>query len=264
MATASSPVDTEALPESAMPLAGMDAVILAGGLGTRLSAVLPDQQKVMADVAGQPFLGRLIDFYTTAGADRLVLALGHRAADVQRFTRSHTVAAELIASVEPAPLGTGGALRHALPTLHSTTVLVANGDSFAAVDLRALVNLHRRRQSAITLALTFVEDTTRYGRVEVDGEDKICAFTEKAVRPPCRPATPGYINAGIYLIERDVIAALQPNVVTSLERDVIPRWIGGPLHALAARIPFIDIGTPESWAAADAFFATLKFGGMRS
>src|SRR5262245_36592100 len=181
MATASLPADAATPAGSArLPLAGMNVVILAGGLGSRLKAVLPDRQKVLADVAGKPFLGMLIDFYAAAGANRVVLALGHRAADVQHFADGHAAAAELVASIEPEPRGTGGALRHALPLLSSATVLVANGDSFAAVDLCALLHLHRRRRSAITLALAFVENTARYGHVEVDRNGLVRSFVEKA------------------------------------------------------------------------------------
>jgi NDP-sugar pyrophosphorylase family protein len=264
MAIASSPADAATPAGSAeLPLTGIDAVILAGGLGTRLSTVLPDQQKVLAEVAGQPFLGRVVDFYAAAGAARIVLALGHRAVDVQHFARRHASMSELIASVEPEPRGTGGALRHALPALRSATVLVANGDSFAAVDLRAIVHFHHQRHSAITLALAVADDTARYGRVEVDSNGVVRSFVEKAAHAPEKRTVPGYINAGIYLMDRSIIETLPPDTAVSLEREVFPLWIGRGLHAVAARVPFIDIGTPDSWAAADAFFAALETGGMR-
>jgi NDP-sugar pyrophosphorylase family protein len=238
------------------PLEGIDAVILAGGRGTRLQSVLKGGQKVLADVAGQPFLGKLIDFYGAAGTARIVLALGYRAGDVETFMHDFQDKMDLIASVELEPRGTGGALRHALPHLRTPTVLVANGDSFIQADLAALLRLHRDRESAITLALASVEDTSRYGRVLVDGAGAVIRFEEKADAPLGSPGTTGFINAGIYLIERSVIAAMPRDKPISLEREVFPQWVGRGLYALASRMPFIDIGTPESWASVEGFFAS--------
>jgi NDP-sugar pyrophosphorylase family protein len=255
MAIASSHVDTAA---AAPPLAGIDAVILAGGLGTRLRAVLPDRQKVLADVGGRPFLGKLIDFYADAGAGRIVLALGYHSEDVETYVRRYGGSSQVIASVEPEPRGTGGALRHALPHVESDTVLVANGDSFADVDLSALLRLHRARGSAITLALAHVGDVSRYGRVLFDDNGAVTRFEEKPSTGAGQPGGPGYINAGIYLIDHKTIAALPPDRPLSLEREVFPQWVGRGIHALAQQVPFIDIGTPESWAAASDFFAAIE------
>jgi len=255
MATAFSHADGEDRPR---PLAGIDAVILAGGLGTRLRSVLPDRQKVLAEVEGQPFLGKLIDFYAGAGATRIVLALGHRSGDVESYVRDYEAPWDLIASVEPEPRGTGGALRHALPHLQSDTVLVANGDSFAIVDLAALVDLHVSRRSTITMALTFADDVARYGRVVFDGDGAVERFEEKPTGSGGGVKNSGYINAGVYLIEREIIAALPSDRAISLERDVFPQRIEQGLYALDARVPFIDIGTPESWRSANDFFANIE------
>jgi NDP-sugar pyrophosphorylase family protein len=241
------------------PLAGIDAVILAGGLGTRLRAVLPDRQKVMADIGGRPLLARLIDFYTAAGAARVVVALGYRSDDVEDFIRRNTEHSNVVASIEPEPRGTGGALRHALPQLRSQTVLVANGDSFADVDFARLVDLHRARGCSITLALTRVDDVSRYGRVLIDDGCAVTRFEEKPPVGGGEPTSAGFVNAGIYLIERKVIASLPSNKPFSLERDVFPQWIGRRgIYALAQQVPFIDIGTPESWAIASEFFAAIE------
>jgi NDP-sugar pyrophosphorylase family protein len=258
MATASSPANPAiATRLAATVLAGVDVVILAGGFGTRLRAVLPDRQKVVANVGGQPFLGKLIEFYSAAGAQRIILALGYRAEDVQAAVGGFAGVADVVASIEPEPRGTGGALRHALAYLRSDTVLVANGDSFAAVDLAALMRLHREKHSPATIALAHVEDISRYGRVVVDEAGAVIRFEEKPAAGAGRPAEAGYINAGIYLIERSVIAALPDDRAISLEREVFPQLIGRGMYGLAAEVPFIDIGTPESWEAADRFFAAL-------
>jgi len=255
MATVSSRADPAA---TARPLNGIDTIILAGGLGTRLSQVLPGRQKVLAEVDGRPFLGKLIEFYAAAGSSRIVLALGYRSDDVEDFIRQYRGAARLITSVEPEPRGTAGALRHALALVESGTVLVANGDSFADVDLAALLALHRARRSMVTIALAYVDDVRRYGRVLFESDGGVVCFEEKPDPAGNESEFAGYINAGIYLIEREVIATLPGDRVISLERDVFPRLIGGGLYALGARASFIDIGTPESWSKANDFFAERK------
>lgn len=254
MAIASSHADATA---ASVPLAGIDAVILAGGLGTRLRAVLPDRQKVLADIGGRPLLARLIDFYTAAGAARVVLALGYRSDEVEDFIRRNAEHSNVIASIEPEPRGTGGALRHALPHLRSQTVLVANGDSFADVDFARLLDLHRARGCSVTLALTYVDDVSRYGRVLFDTSGAVTHFQEKPPAGAGQPNSAGYINAGVYLIERKVIASLPSDRSLSLERDVFPQWIGRGIHALAQQVSFIDIGIPETWAIASDFFAAI-------
>jgi D-glycero-alpha-D-manno-heptose 1-phosphate guanylyltransferase len=254
MATAFSHADATV---ATQPLAGIDAVILAGGLGTRLRAVLPDRQKVMADIGGCPLLGRLIDFYTAAGVARIVLALGYRSDDVEDFIRRHGGQSNVIASIEPEPRGTGGALRYALPQLRSQTVLVANGDSFADVDFAKLLHLHRAQGCSITLALTSVDDVSRYGRVLFDNDGAVTRFEEKPALGADQPTSAGFINAGVYLIDRKIIASLPPNRSLSLERDVFPQWIGRGIYALAQQVPFIDIGIPETWAIASDFFAAI-------
>jgi NDP-sugar pyrophosphorylase family protein len=255
MAIAFSPADSHAA--QSRLLRGIDCVLLAGGLGSRLRPVLEGRQKVLAEVAGRPFLRHLIDFYAAAGAERIVLALGYRAADGEQFMRDFRGEAELIASIESEPRGTGGAVRHALPLLRTQTVLVANGDSFAPVDIGALLRLHRERAGAITIALTRADDTGRYGRVMIDDAGAVIQFREKAVPKPGVPGTAGLINAGIYLIERRVIANMPQDRPISLEREVFPQWVGRGLFGLASGIPFIDIGTPDSWAEAEDFFASL-------
>src|SRR5262245_43236829 len=201
MATASSHADVAA---TVPPRFGIDAVILAGGLGTRLRRALPDRQKVLADIGGRPLLGRLIDFYTGAGAARIVLALGYRSDEVEGYVRGYGNQSHVIASVEPEPRGTGGALRHALPQVRSDTVLVATGDSFVDVDFTRLLGLRRARGSSITLALTYVDDVSRYGRVLFDEAGAVTHFEEKPPTGTGQPDSSGYINAGVYLIDHNI------------------------------------------------------------
>lgn len=235
-------------------LDGIGVAILAGGLSSRLQTALPGRQKVLAPVRGEPFLARPISYLAAAGARCIVLALGYHADQVMDYVKKRTRAdVELVPSIEPRPMGTGGALRMALPKLPSKTVLVMNGDSFIRADLDAFVAFHREREARVSVALTFVDDVEHYGVVRTRPDGVVTAFEEK----PERKAEGGYVNAGMYLMARSVIEAIPPDEVTSLERDVFPGYCDDGLYGMKHDAPFIDIGTVRSWRSADAFFARL-------
>jgi NDP-sugar pyrophosphorylase family protein len=155
-------------------------------------------------------------------------------------------------STEPAPLGTGGAVRLALPVFRESTVLLLNGDSFCDVDLAALVAFHRDR-GGVTLTLADVPDASRYGRVLADPDGRVRGFVEKG-----GDHAPGRINAGVYVFDRDLLAAIPPDHPVSLEREVLPDLVAAGRVRGFPGGRFIDIGTPESYAAADAFFAAAQ------
>ena len=238
-------------------LADTDVLVLAGGRGTRLRPVLPDRQKVVADVSGEPFLARLVRFFANSGARRIVFAIGHRAEQVQDFIATCDLAdVELVVSHEERPLGTAGAIRHALPLLRGDAFVVANGDSFAALDLAALVASHREWRARMTLALVRVQDVSRYGSVDITDGSAVRSFVEKST--DADPPRGGLVNAGIYAMDRGVAVDLPEAVPLSLERDVLPGLIGHGLFGFVSDAPFIDIGTPESWRAAGDFFDRLE------
>jgi NDP-sugar pyrophosphorylase family protein len=229
---------------------GIDAIVLAGGLGSRLHDVLPDRQKVTAPVTGKPFLSKLIDWLIDGGVDRIVLAAGHRAADVEAIAAAYAGRKPaVLVSVEPAPLGTGGAARLALAMTESDPVLVLNGDSFADIDLAALRRFHADHHAHVSLALVAAPSVKRYGLVGVDDGGKVLSFSEKPAE-----AGAGAINGGIYMFERAALAAIPENIPHSLERDVFPQLINHGLYAMLFKADFIDIGTPESLQAAAGFF----------
>jgi NDP-sugar pyrophosphorylase family protein len=232
-------------------LSNVTAAILAGGLGTRLQPVVADRPKVLAPVAGRPYLTHLLDQLADASASDVVLLTGYRANQVKGVLGDSYRGMRLRHSVEPSPLGTGGAIRHALGLLASQRVLLLNGDSYIEVDLGALLERHDERNADVSLVLCRVNDTSRFGRVELDGEDRIVRFEEKR-----ETAGAGWINAGVCLMERHVIRSIVPGRVLSLERDLLPRWLAR-LRVMAHRTEgrFLDIGTPESYAQGDHFFA---------
>jgi NDP-sugar pyrophosphorylase family protein len=224
--------------------------ILAGGLGTRLRPVLADCPKVLAPIGGKPFLACLLEQLAGHGFRDVVLCVGYQSEQVEAaFGRSYA-GLRVAYSREPAALGTAGAVRLALPLLKSDPVLVMNGDSFCAADLPSLFHWHAARKAAATLLLARVPDTRRYGRVQVDGEGLIRAFEEKG-----QQGGPGCINAGIYLLGREVIAEIPPRTTVSLERETFVAWLGRGLYGCLNEGPFLDIGTPASYAAAEEFFS---------
>lgn len=227
------------------------AAILAGGLGTRLRSSVMDRPKVLAPVAGRPFLAYLLEQLNSAGLDRVILCTGYRAEQVKdTFGDSHG-RLQLVYSPESAPLGTGGCLRLAAPLIESDSVLVLNGDSYCSVDLLAFANNHLARSASASLVVTQVADTSRYGRIEVGPDGLVQRFAEKT-----ETSAPGWINAGIYLLKRDLVREIPEGRLVSLEREMFPAWLNNrEMVAFASPGPFIDIGTPESYAQAERFFS---------
>jgi len=233
--------------KAAGPLAHLDVLVLAGGLGTRMRAVLGDTPKLLAPVAGRPFLDYLLDRLVRFGARRIVLALGHGADRVlDHLARTRRPGLALESVVEPRPLGTAGAVRFARERLASDPVLVVNGDSIVDADLAALAARHAESGAEGTLLCTEVDDAGRYGRVEIDADGRLAGFIEKDPRH----SGSALISAGVYLLSGRLLDEIAGGTAVSLERDVFARLPAGSLAALAGRYAFVDIGTPESLAAA--------------
>jgi D-glycero-alpha-D-manno-heptose 1-phosphate guanylyltransferase len=233
-----------------MRMADVDAVILAGGLGTRLRAVVADRPKVMAVINGRPFLNYLFDQLITAGIARVVLCTGYLSRQIQSCVGDSYRTLSIVHSVESVPLGTAGALRLASQMLLSNPALVMNGDSYCAVSLERFWLSHLSAKAAATLVLARLSNTERYGRVKLGAGDEVIGFEEKG-----GTQGQGLINAGIYLIHRSLIDEIPIDRAVSLEREVFPKWIGRSFYGFETDGKFLDIGTPESYASAPAFFA---------
>jgi D-glycero-alpha-D-manno-heptose 1-phosphate guanylyltransferase len=233
--------------------------ILAGGLGMRLRPILAELPKPLAPVSGRPFLAHLLDSLTAAGAQRVLLLVGHKGEQIRRALGNRYAGASLDYSTEPEPLGTGGALRHALGRVSCPTVLLLNGDSFCEFDPVGFVRFHRRRGADASLVLTKVDDAGRFGRVQTTFGGRVVAFDEKGA------GGPGWINAGAYLLERDLLREVTAGRPVSLERELLPAWVESKeVFAYRCSGAFLDVGTPESYAAAPAFFARSTVRGRRS
>lgn len=231
-------------------LSSIDAVVLAGGKGTRIAAALPDGcPKVLAEVGGRPLLAHLLDQLYQRGIRRITLCLGYGAAQIQEFLASAKPPQDLRieCSIEREPAGTGGALREAMPHIRSDPFFALNGDTCSDVDLEDLLASHRRGNAEITVALAQVSDVAGFGEVEMGLDGRIRRFGEKV-----RAGGAGLVNAGTYAIRKAVLSAL-PGGFVSWETGVLPRYIGRGLHGHACCSWFVDIGTPESLRRAAQF-----------
>ncbi|QDO96333.1 nucleotidyl transferase [Ferrovibrio terrae] len=237
-------------------LAGLNVAVLAGGLGTRLRGVLDDRPKILAPVAGRAFLDHLLDAFALAGVERVLLCLGHMADSVLSHLKVCKPALSVDCIVEPHPLGTGGALRYARSRLRGDRLLVVNGDTWLGFDLPRLAASFDPQVMAGTLVYVEVDDAGRYGRLDINHEERITAFLEK----DATHHGGGMVNGGVYLLSDQLLDQLSAGTAISLERDFLEKLPPRTLHAFRASGPFIDIGTPESLAIAGSVVRQAMFG----
>jgi NDP-sugar pyrophosphorylase family protein len=220
----------------------MQAVILAGGLGTRLRSVVGDLPKPLAPVRGRPFLEYQIEHLAAEGFTHVLLCVGYRHDLIQAHL--HDGAAyrvEITYSVEKEPLGTAGALRHARPYLDDT-FLALNGDTFFAADLSSLVTEHQAGRTCSTIALVRVPDAGRFGHVTLDTNGYVTHFNEKG------NSGPGLINAGVYVFSSGIFDHFPAQTPLSLENQIFPELVRQRLlRGQVLQGYHIDIGTPESY-----------------
>jgi len=249
----------------------MQAVILCGGKGTRLSTLYADRPKALVPIAGRPFLTWQLEWLARGGVTAVHLAAGHLSAVLGAWLQEQAEGQKTeisgfqirvsgfplrcTLSTEPAPLGTGGGLKYVEPQLCSDPFLVLNGDSLMPrLDFPALLQAHTafsrpwKTAGAATLAVTRIAEAGRYGTVEFDAAHRITAFREKASR------TEGCINGGVYLMDRSLLAAIEAGKNVSLESDTFPALAtAGRLQAVEFPQPLLDMGTPEGIRAMEDF-----------
>ncbi len=228
---------------------GALAVVLVGGLGTRIRHVLGDLPKPLAPVAGKPFLEWVLRYLRKQGVGRVRLAAGQGAPQVESFAKSLQIAGlEVSCAAEPRPLGTGGGFVYALKDLEDPVdgVLACNGDSLALADLNPLFQAISGADAAI-LGVR-VPDTGRYGTLETTQDGRLRRFAEK------RPGA-GLVNAGVYLFTHLAVGGFPERQPLSFEYDVFPSLLarGMKIRVVGCDAPFLDIGTEASLAQADGF-----------
>lgn len=228
----------------------MEAIILAGGFGTRLRAVVPDLPKPMAPVGERPFLAILLMQLAQAGFQRVVLALGYKAETIQAYFGAHYAGMTLVYTVEDTPLGTGGAIRQALSLCQDDHIFIFNGDTYLALEIGEVEACWQKLKSPIIVARS-VPDTARYGRIE-SSHNRFTGFSEKGA------SGPGLINAGCYVFPPNLLDTFEPGSAFSLETD----FLAHAVHKQDFRVfvtdgHFIDIGVPEDYARAQIELAGL-------
>lgn len=224
------------------------ALVLVGGLGTRLRPVYAEGPKALAPIQGKPFLAYLLKMLVDHGLSRVVLCLGHRARQIEQWLADQSFGVDLRCSYEDEPLGTAGALGLAYSRYASgERVLAMNGDSILRLSLAAMWELHARRAAEASIALAHVPDTSRYGSIEVNDEGWVTSFSEKSTEPK-----PGFINGGVYLFEPSVMDRAVKDRSISLERETLPAQLTRGLLAFKSDGYFIDIGVPQDLARAQS------------
>lgn len=225
----------------------MEAIILAGGFGTRLAQVVKDVPKPMAPVAGKPFLVYVVDDLIAQGVSRIVLAVCYKKECIMDYFGSRYNGAEILYSVEETPLFTGGAIKQALAQCHEERVLIVNGDTYFSVDFAKMRAFAEEKSTSATIAVKEMTDFDRYGKVEVNDNGIVTAFYEKA---PCKR---GWINGGIYDVKADCLQGYP--VKFSLEQACFPKLLtAGEIAAFPSDGFFIDIGIPEDYDRAQSLF----------
>jgi D-glycero-alpha-D-manno-heptose 1-phosphate guanylyltransferase len=219
----------------------LTAIVLAGGLGTRLRSTVPDLPKPMAPINGRPFLALLLEYLSEQGVDDLILSVGYKHEVIQDYFGAGNSSQRVRYSVEDNPLGTGGAIRKALELVQCDPVFVVNADTFVRLDYRTMWSMHQAQALSLYMAVARVEDTARYGRVAVrDG--RVVEFGEKGI------GGPGLINAGVYLVSRELFTGCDLPERFSLEQDFLyPAVAELRPGAFEAGNYFIDIGVPEDY-----------------
>lgn len=225
-----------------MPSPTKEAIVLAGGLGTRLQSVLPDLPKPMAPVGGQPFLAYVLKQLQESGIRRAVLSVGYKHESILAHFGHRFGPLVLDYSIESEPLGTGGAVVLALNHVEEEHVWMVNGDTFFDVDFERLHERHVHAGADLSMALKPMKHFDRYGCVTVDGSGRILGFTEKQYRED------GLINGGIYVMRTSALNAAGCSEKFSFEKDFLEKNVSSLyLQGMSFEGYFIDIGIPEDY-----------------
>jgi D-glycero-alpha-D-manno-heptose 1-phosphate guanylyltransferase len=216
----------------------MKAVILCGGLGTRLGSLTKETPKPLLEVAGQPFIAHVLNHLTRAGIDELVLAVGFQWRKLQAFVGDNWHGVPVQYSVETHPLGTGGAISAAMASASLSETLVVTGDTLFDIDIPAFLKFAKDKDAQVCVALRKVEDCSRFGRVSLAADGEMMTFGEKVEQGP------GLINGGIYYLRCDALGHITSETF-SFETDFLaqkhPRYT---VFGLTSNAYFIDIGVP--------------------
>jgi len=240
--------------QSQVPISGdtRQAIILAGGLGTRLRSVVNDVPKCMAPVNGKPFLYYVIEHLKKQGIDSFIFSIGYLSESIEQFLKIAYPSLHYQLSVEQEPLGTGGAIQLACKKANCENVLALNGDTLFAVNVQAMLDFHSHQKAECTLSLKPMQHFERYGVVETGENHRIVSFKEKQYYQK------GLINGGVYVINREQFLTRQLPEKFSFEKDYLEKFVQEQQFAgIEQDAYFIDIGIPEDFERAQAEFKNI-------
>lgn len=226
----------------------MQSIVLAGGFGTRLQKIVSDVPKPLAPVGGRPFLQYVVDQLIQYNSNRFIFSLHHKADQIEDFIRRNYPHLSSVFITEPQPLGTGGALKLAAASASETNLVVVNGDTYANVNLNAMLQFHIQKNADCTIAVKEMKDFNRYGVVDFDNNNNIVSFEEK------KPVSKGFINVGYLIIKRNIFDGFEHDIFNFETGFLIPNISRLKLAAFPFENTFIDIGVEEDYILAQQLF----------
>ena len=232
------------------------AIILAGGMGTRLKTIISDLPKPMAPIMNVPFLTYQLNYLKHFGIKKVIFSVGYLSEKIIAHYNQSFENISIEYSIEKNPLGTGGGIRMAMSNLNEDLVLILNGDSFFDLDLEQFYNLHLEQKSEFSLALRYVNMSERYGNIEFNSSNQITSFIEKN-----QLNQSGYINAGVYILSKKLyLQNTKPNINFSIEKDFFEKQLNQLIiKGFEFKDYFIDIGIPEDYLKAQDDFKEFKY-----
>jgi len=222
-------------------LSKTDVVILCGGRGERLRSVVKKQPKVLAEVKGKAFLDILIDNVLRYGFKHIILSVGYLREQIKNHFSNYKNY-DITFSEEEEPLGTGGALKKAENLIMSNHFMVMNGDSICKVDFKSFFDFHIKKEALLSIVLVRSKTTQDYGSVTLNDSQRIAGFNEKVVG-----GSENIINAGIYLMTKDIFSYMPEQDSFSLEYDLFPKIVNDRCYGFLTDSEFLDIGIPERY-----------------
>ena len=232
-----------------------EAIILAGGLGTRLSGVVKDIPKAMAPINGKPFLDYQFDYLDVFGINHIIISVGYLSEKIMDYYGNQYKNMHIEYAIEEEPLGTGGGLKLTMEKVTGNTVFVLNGDTFYQIDYKKFLDIHRAKESKLSIVLRELEDVSRYGSIERGDDRAITSFREKSEKKGL-----GFINGGVYLMNKRFFMDQNLPDKFSLEKDFFEKvYVDNKIYGILCRQYFIDIGVPEDYEKAQNDFKEFEY-----
>ncbi len=227
-----------------------EAIILAGGLGTRIRSEIGDVPKALAKINGKPFLEYQLDYLYNWQVRKVVIAAGYKSEMIQNHFGDKFKGIDIVYSIEDKPLGTGGAIKKALDQIDGLRTIVVNGDTYYEVDIYKMVDFQRIKESNLVVNLSFEEDVSRYGTVRINKLHRITGFYEKRGKIEA-----GFVNGGFYFLNKAFFLSFDLPEKFSFEKDFLEKYYKEyPMHGIRCSAYFIDIGIPEDYKKAQYEF----------